>query len=63
MHAVYCLSRGDIAFLAGDRQVEGEISPGVDAVVVRFRGSKSSQGRKGAVLVRAKGDGEAVKLL
>ena len=32
VHAVYCLRGGDLAFYAGERQVEGESSPDVDTV-------------------------------
>ena len=67
VHAVYCLSGGDVAFYAGERQVEGGSSTGIDKVEVRFRGSKGDQGRRGAVLVRTKGDrgtgGETVELM
>lgn len=54
---VYCLRGGGGEFYAVEQQVEGARSPGVDTVKVRFRGSKSDQGRKGAALVRTKGDG------
>ena len=40
VHAVYCLRGGDVTFYAGERQVEGGSSPGIDKVEVRFRGSK-----------------------
>ena len=67
VHAQYCLRRKDIAFFAGNRQVEAGGDPGVDTVEIRFRGSKGDQSRRGAVLVRTKGDGdrggEAVELL
>ena len=43
VHAVYCL-RENVAFYAGERQVEGGSSPEVDTVVVRFRGSKGDRG-------------------
>ena len=39
-----------------EQQVEGGSSPGIDTVELRFRGSKSDQGRRGAVLVRTRGD-------
>ena len=67
VYAVNCLKGRDVAFFAGERQIMAGDSPGVDTVEVRFRGSKGDQGRKGAVLVRTKGDGggggEAVELL
>ena len=40
-HAVCCIRREDVAFYAGERQVEGGKSPGVDTPEVRFRGSKA----------------------
>ena len=56
-----------MVFYKGKWQVERRSSPGIDAVEVRFRGSKGDQGRKGGVLVRTTGDwskgGEAVELL
>lgn len=61
VHAVYCLRGEDVDWL-----VEGNSSPGLGTVEVIFRDSKGYQGRKGAVLVRMKGDGnkggEAVEL-
>ena len=39
MHIVYCLRGGDVAFYAGERQVEGGSIPGRDTMEVRFRGS------------------------
>ena len=46
VYAVYSLTGGDVAFYAGERQLEGISSP-LDTVEVRFRG---------AVLVRANDD-------
>ena len=43
VHAVYCIKREDDAFYAGERQVEGGRSPGVDTAEVKFRGSKNDQ--------------------
>ena len=57
LFAVYCLRRGDMTFCAGEWQVEGGSSPGIDTVEVIFRGFTADQGRKGAELVRTKGDG------
>lgn len=36
-HAVYGLRRGDVNSYAGDRQVKGGCSPGVDTVEVPFK--------------------------
>ena len=47
---VFFLRGQDVVFYASERQVEGRASPEVDTVEVRFRGSKSDRGRKGAVL-------------
>ena len=67
VHAVYGLSGGDVAFYEGERQVEEGSSPEVDTVEVWFRGSKGGQDRRGAVLVRTRGDrgtgGETVELM
>ena len=67
IHTVYSLRGGDVALYAGERQVERGSSPEVDSVEVRFRESKDDQGRRGAVLVRTRGDrkrgGETVELL
>ena len=67
VHAVYCLRGGDVAFYAGERQVEEGSSPGIDKMEVRLGGSKGDQGRKVAVLVRARDDrgtrGETVELM
>ena len=40
VHAVYCLRVEDVAFYAGERQVEGRSSSTVKTVEVRIRGSK-----------------------
>lgn len=67
VHATYSFRGEDVPFYAGERQVEGGNSPGVDTVEVRFGGSEGDQGRKEAVLVGAKGDdnkgGEIVEML
>ena len=67
VHAVYGLRGGGVAFYAGERQVEGGGSPKVDTMEVRFGGSKGDQGRRGAVLVRTRGnrgtEGETVELM
>lgn len=50
VHANYRLRR-DLAFYAGERQLEEGNSPEMDKVEVRFRGSEDDQGRNGTVLV------------
>ena len=67
LHAVCCLSGVDVVFYAGERQVKGGSSPGIDTVEVRFRGSKGDQARKREMLGRTNDDGnkggDAIKLL
>ena len=62
VHAVYYLRGGDVAFYAGDRQVEGGSSPGVDTEEVRFTGFRSDQGGSAGEEDGSKW-GEAVELL
>lgn len=66
VRAGYCLRGEDVAFLVGERQVEGGNSPG-NTIKVQFTGSKGDQGGKMAVLLRMKGVGdkgcETVELL
>lgn len=56
-----------MTFIAGEWQVEGGISPGVNTVEVKFRGSEGDEGWKGPVLVRTMDGGnkrgEALELL
>lgn len=58
-HAVYCLRGEDVAFYAGECQVEeeGNNNPEVNAVEMRFRGFKGAQVRKSALLGRIMGNG------
>ena len=56
VRTVYCLRGEDVAFYTGERQVEGRSSPEKDTLEVCFRRSKGDQGRRGAVLVRTRGD-------
>ena len=56
VHTVNGLRGINVAFYEGERQVEEGSSPAVDTVEVRFRGSKGDQSRRGAVLVRTRGD-------
>lgn len=51
---MYCFRKEDVAFFAGERQVAGGNSLEIDAVEVRFRGSKGNQGWRGGVLVTVK---------
>lgn len=66
VHAVNYLREKIVEFRAGERQVEGGESPGIDTVEVRFKGSNSDHGRNGAKLARMKDGGnkgaEAVEL-
>lgn len=56
-HSIYCLRRGDVAFFRNNEQLGEGRRQEADKVEVRFRGSKGDQGRKGAVIVRTRGEG------
>ena len=56
VHQVHCLSRGDVAFYSGRKQLPFLRWREVDSVEIRFRGHKGDQGQAGNVLVRTRKD-------
>lgn len=53
-HPVHCLTRGDVAFFAGDVQLGCDRSATADKIEVRVRGHKGDQDQIGSVRVRTR---------
>ena len=54
MHPAHCLTRGDVAFFAGDVQLAYALWPTADKIEVRVRGHKGNQDQIGSVRVRTR---------
>lgn len=54
VHAAHCLTRSDVAFFAGESQLDILRWHRADRVEVRFRGHKGDQGQAGSVIVRTR---------
>lgn len=51
VHPAHCITRGDVAFYSGDRQLGRSTWKEADRGEVRFRGHKGDQAQAGSVLV------------
>ena len=54
VHPAHCLTRGDVAFFAGDVQLAYALWPTADKIEVRVRGHKGHQDQIGSVRVRTR---------
>ena len=54
VHPAHCLTRGDVAFLAGDVQLAYALWPTADKIEVLVRGHKGNQDQIGSVRVRTR---------
>ena len=54
VHPAHCLTRGDVAFFAGDAQLAYALWPTADKIEVRVRGHKGDQDMIGSVRVRTR---------
>ena len=54
VHAAHCLTRGYVAFFAGESQLDILGWHRADRVEVRLRGHKGNQGQAGSVIVRTR---------
>ena len=54
VHPAYCLTRGDVAFFAGNVQLAFALWPTADKIEVRVRGHKGDQDQIGTVRVRTR---------
>jgi hypothetical protein len=52
VHPHYCLTRADLTFMRDGRRLAWGQRAAADAVIIRFRGSKGDQLRRGAAIVR-----------
>ena len=57
VHAAHCLTRGDVAFFAGESQLDILGWHRADRVEMPFRGRKGDQGQAGSVIVRTRSAG------
>ena len=56
VNPAHCLTRRDVAFFAGDRQLRRLQWSDVDRVEVRFRCNKGDQAQAGSVVVRTRSE-------
>ena len=54
VHRVHCLTRGDVAFFSGDKQLEYRQWRQADMMEILFRGHKGDQKEEGTVIVRTR---------
>ena len=54
VHPAHCLTRGDVAFFAGDVHLAYALWPTADKIEVRVRGHKGDQDQIGSVCVRTR---------
>ena len=54
VHPAHCLTRGDVAFFAGDAQLAYSLWPTADEIEVRVRGHKGDQDMIGSVRVHTR---------
>ena len=54
VHAAHCLTRGDVAFFAGESQLDTQGWHRADRVEVRFQGHKGGQRQAVSVIVRTR---------